>query len=52
MARICGISSSDRVLNWVLLGSTVVSGRLNVVRSLKQTNQIVTFERTRHIIGL
>jgi hypothetical protein len=52
MARICGICSSDRVLNWVRLGSTVVSGRLNVVRGLKQTNQMVTFERTRHIIGL
>jgi hypothetical protein len=32
--------------------STVVSGRLNVVRGLKQTNQIVSFERTRHMIGL
>jgi hypothetical protein len=31
---------------------TVVSGRLNVIKGLKTTNQIVSFERTRHIIRL
>jgi hypothetical protein len=31
---------------------TVVLGRLNVVKSLKQTNQIVSFGRGRHMIGL
>jgi hypothetical protein len=31
---------------------TVVSGRLNVIKGLKPTNQIVSFERTRHIIRL
>jgi hypothetical protein len=30
----------------------VVPSRLNVVRGLKRTNQIVSFERTRHMIGL
>jgi hypothetical protein len=30
----------------------VTSGRLNVVKVLKRTNQIVSFERTRHMIGL
>jgi hypothetical protein len=29
----------------------VVSGRLNVVKGLKPTNQIVGFERTLHLIG-
>jgi hypothetical protein len=32
--------------------NTVVSGRLNLTRDLKRTNQIVSFERTRHLIGL
>ena len=31
---------------------SVVSSRLNVVNCLKQTNQIVGFERTRHMVGL
>jgi hypothetical protein len=31
---------------------TVVSGRLNVVKGLKRTNQNVSFERTRHLISL
>jgi hypothetical protein len=31
---------------------TVVSGRLNVVKDLKRTNQIVDFGRNRHMIGL
>jgi hypothetical protein len=31
---------------------TVVSGQLNVVRSLKGTNQIISLERTQHMIGL
>jgi hypothetical protein len=30
----------------------VLSGRLNVVRGLKQTNRIVSFGRIRHMIGL
>ena len=38
-----------RMLN---ASNTVISGRLNVVRGLKQTNQIVSFKRTRHMIGL
>jgi hypothetical protein len=29
-----------------------VSGRLNVVRDLKQTNEIVSFGKNRHLIGL
>ena len=31
---------------------TVVSGRLNVVKDLKRTNQIVGLGRNRHLIGL
>jgi hypothetical protein len=31
---------------------TVVSGRLNVVKGLKRTNQIVSFGRSGHMIGL
>jgi len=31
---------------------TVVSGRLNVVKGLKQTNKIVSFRRNWHLIGL
>jgi hypothetical protein len=31
---------------------TVVSGRLNVVKGLKRTNQNISFERTRHLISL
>jgi hypothetical protein len=30
----------------------MLSGRLNVVKGLKRTNQIVSFERSRHTIGL
>jgi hypothetical protein len=30
----------------------VVSARINIVRGLKRTIQIVVFERTRHMIGL
>jgi hypothetical protein len=30
----------------------VLSGRLNVVKGLKRTNQIVDFGRNLHIIGL
>jgi hypothetical protein len=32
--------------------TTAVSGRLNVVKDLKRTNQIVSFEGTRHMICL
>jgi hypothetical protein len=31
---------------------TVVSGRLNVVKGLKRTNQNVSFERAQHLSGL
>ena len=31
---------------------TVVSDRLNIVNCLKRTNQIISFERTRHMIDL
>jgi predicted fused transcriptional regulator/phosphomethylpyrimidine kinase len=30
---------------------SVVSGRLNVVKDLKRTNQIVSFGRSSHLIG-
>jgi hypothetical protein len=32
--------------------SNLVSGRLNVVKDLKPTNQIVSFGRSRHLISL
>jgi len=34
------------------LNYNVVSGRLNVVKSLKRTNRIVSLGRRRHIISL
>jgi hypothetical protein len=36
----------------VAIWFTMVSGRLNVVKGLKQKNQIVSFERTQHMIRL
>jgi hypothetical protein len=42
------------MFTFVIMGNKVLStgsGRLNVGRSLKQTYQIVSFERTRHMIG-
>jgi hypothetical protein len=31
---------------------TVLSGQLNVVKGLKQTNRIVSFKKAPHMIGL
>jgi hypothetical protein len=41
--------------DWILAESqmtTVESDRLNVVKDLNQTNQIVNFGRNRHLISL
>jgi hypothetical protein len=39
---------TDKIKTPVWNGYTVVSGRLNVVKGLKRTNQIVSFGRSRH----
>jgi hypothetical protein len=40
------------IISGEALGTTVASGRLNVVRGIKPRNQIVTLGKSRHIIGL
>jgi hypothetical protein len=42
--------TEQSVISRVILAPTVVSGRLNVVKGLKRTNQIASFGRSRHMI--
>jgi hypothetical protein len=46
----CHFTGSN--LEFLLLPPTVVSGRLNVVKGLKRSNEIVTFGRNPHTTGL
>jgi hypothetical protein len=46
------INKSLKPQPMILSTNTVVSGRLNVVRGLKRTNYLVSFGKSRHMIGL